>query len=209
MPGPATARPDADPCTGLRLRLGLWQINFTHICTLTCTYMCTRVSLSVSVSVCVCLCVQSITFRYKVVVVIAIVLVDCTGKKRKRVRAPFESEYFSSNGDYPATLLPCCSGTPIPWLLWPLAGREHMKMPCYVCLILSGASGKGSSYLRVNRRRTMSSCSHVTHGWLEVKRVVWVFFLTPLTPRVCSCGTSKLGCPDDYCSSDHWTTIDN
>lgn len=67
--------------------------------------MCTRVSLSVSVSVCVCLCVQSITFRYKVVVVIAIVLVDCPGKKRKRVRAPFESEYFSSNGDYPATLL--------------------------------------------------------------------------------------------------------
>lgn len=54
LPDRATARPDADPCTGLRLRLGLWQINFTHICTLTCTYMCTRVSLGVCACVCLC-----------------------------------------------------------------------------------------------------------------------------------------------------------
>lgn len=170
--------------------------------------MCMRVSLSACASVCVC--VQSITFRYKVVVVI--VLVDCTGKKRKRVRAPFESEYFSEYFDPATPLLRYPHTLAIVATRWERAYENAML--CMLNFVWGLWEGLELSACKQAQDNVVLLARD---SWLAflVKRVVWVFFPTPfshpipLTPRVCSCGTSKFGCPDDYCSSDHWTTIDN
>lgn len=109
---------------------------------------------------------------------------------------------------------------------------KHMKIPCYICLILFlgvrylyGVKGL-TSYLRVNRRRAHNVIVLARDSWpAKAKKVVGLLpfplslhrpsihpsidAITILTPSCVVVGLQNFGCPDDYCSSDHWTTIDN